>query len=307
MHNKAVSFNNFVILLEGGAAIKTSRRIREDEFEGTLASIKDVLFPIIGVDPNPNSSEYIVIGSIGKKKNPDDTSGDLDLGIDSNLFNVPMKEVSGYIYSLLSGSDEMIAKLGFEPEINYLKGLNIVSIGWPINGDQTNGIVQLDLIPVADIEWAKFIYYSPDYKTSESKYKSAHRNWLLAAILAIRRMVLDVNDAGEVMDYDSPVLILSDGLYWHTKSYRGKLKPRLKNAAKISGSERFVTRDPQEFIDFALGSGYSINDVKTFEKLYQIISSPNFELYDKVDEIEEKFLEYITRANLERPSEIKRA
>ena len=109
MHNKAVSFNNFVILLEGGAAIKTSRRLREDEFEGTLASIKDVLFPIIGVDPNPNSSEYIVIGSIGKKKNPDDTSGDLDLGIDSNLFNVPMKEVSGYIYSLLSGSAEMIA------------------------------------------------------------------------------------------------------------------------------------------------------------------------------------------------------
>lgn len=307
MHNKTLSFNNFVILLEGGAAIKTSRRIREDEFEETLASIKSILLPIIGVNPNPSAGEYIVIGSIGKKKNPDDTSGDLDLGLDSNLFNVPLKEVSGYIYSILSGSEELTSKLGFEPEINYLKGLNIVSIGWPINGDQTNGIVQLDLIPVADMEWAKFIYYSPDYKTSESKYKSAHRNWLLAAILAIRRMVLDVNDAGEVMDYDSPVLILSDGLYWHTKSYRGKLKPRLKNAAKISGSERFITRDPQEFIDFALGTGYSINDVKTFEKLYQIIDSPSFELYDKVGEIEEKFLEYITRANLERPSEIKRA
>jgi hypothetical protein len=307
MHNKTLSFNNFVILLEGGAAIKTSRRIREDEFEETLASIKSILLPIIGVNPNSSAGEYIVIGSIGKKKNPDDTSGDLDLGLDSNLFNVPLKEVSGYIYSILSGSEELTSKLGFEPEINYLKGLNIVSIGWPINGDQTNGIVQLDLIPVADMEWAKFIYYSPDYKTSESKYKSAHRNWLLAAILAIRRMVLDVNDAGEVMDYDSPVLILSDGLYWHTKSYRGKLKPRLKNAAKISGSERFITRDPQEFIDFALGTGYSINDVKTFEKLYQIIDSPSFELYDKVGEIEEKFLEYITRANLERPSEIKRA
>ena len=307
MQNRTLSFNNFVILLEGGAAIKTSRRIREDEFEGTLDSIRSILLPLIGVNSNPSAGEYIVIGSIGKKKNPDDTSGDLDLGLDSNLFNVPLKEVSGYIYSILSGSEELTSKLGFEPEINYLKGLNIVSIGWPINGDQTNGIVQLDLIPVADMEWAKFIYYSPDYKTSESKYKSAHRNWLLAAILAIRRMVLDVNDAGEVMDYDSPVLILSDGLYWHTKSYRGKLKPRLKNAAKISGSERFITRDPQEFIDFALGTGYSINDVKTFEKLYQIIDSPSFELYDKVGEIEEKFLEYITRANLERPSEIKRA
>ena len=126
MHNKTLSFNNFVILLEGGAAIKTSRRIREDEFEETLASIKSILLPIIGVNPNSSAGEYIVIGSIGKKKNPDDTSGDLDLGLDSNLFNVPLKEVSGYIYSILSGSEELTSKLGFEPEINYLKGLNIV-------------------------------------------------------------------------------------------------------------------------------------------------------------------------------------
>jgi hypothetical protein len=307
MHNKTLSFSNFVMLSEGGAAIKISRRIREDEFAGTLDSIQNILLPIIGINPDIKSDEYIVIGSIGKKKNPEDTSGDLDIGLDSTLFNVPFKEVSTYVYSMIESSDDLESKLGFKPEINHLKGLNIVSIGWPINGDQSNGIVQLDLIPVADIDWAKFIYYSPDYKVSESKYKSAHRNWLLAAILAVRRRVLDVNDSGEIMDYDSPVLILSDGLYWHTKSYRGKLKPRLKNASKVSGSERFVTRDPQEFIDFSLGRGYTTNDVKTFEKLYQIISSPNFELYDKLNEIEEKFLEYITRANLERPSEIKQA
>jgi hypothetical protein len=307
MHNRALSFSNFIILLEGGAAIKLSRRIREDEFRGTLDSIRNILLPIIGVNPDSSANEYIVIGSIGKKKNPDDTSGDLDIGLDAGLFNVPLKEVSTYIYSALTASNQLEEDLGFIPEMNHLKGLNIVSIGWPINGDETNGIVQLDLIPVADIDWAKFIYYSPDYKVSESKYKSAHRNWLLAAILAVRRRVLDVDDSGEVMDYDSPVLILSDGLYWHTKSYRGKLKPRLKNAAKVSGSERFVTRDPQEFIDFSLGKGYSIDDVKTFEKLYQIISSPNFELSNKLGEIESKFIEYITRANLDRPSEIKQA
>ena len=307
MHNRTLSFNNFVILLEGGAAIKLSRRIREDEFKGTLDSIRDILLPIIGINPDSSYNEYIVIGSIGKKKNPEDTSGDLDIGIDSKIFNVPLRDVSTYLYTAITESSQLKEILGFVPEINHMKGLNIVSIGWPINGDENNGIVQLDLIPVADIDWAKFIYYSPDYKVAESKYKSAHRNWLLAAILAVRRRVLDVDSSGEVMDYDSPVLILSDGLYWHTKSYRGKLKPRLKNAAKISGSERFVTRDPQEFIDFSLGKGYSINDVKTFEKLYQIISSPDFEIADKLGEIESKFIEYITRANLDRPSEIKQA
>ena len=146
MHNRTLSFNNFVILLEGGAAIKVSRRIREDEFKGTLDSIRNILFPIIDVDQDSYKNEYIVIGSIGKKKNPEDTSGDLDIGLDSGLFNVPLKDVSTIIYSTLtSASAQLEEKLGFIPEMNHLKGLNIVSIGWPINGDQSNGIVSLPL------------------------------------------------------------------------------------------------------------------------------------------------------------------
>lgn len=304
--DKALSFSGFVMLFEGGAAIKTSRRIREDEFPKTLESIKQILFPILSIDKDRLNDQYTIIGSIGKKKNPEDTSGDLDLGYDSSWFarehNIPVKDVSAFIYATLK--NELPALIGFEPEINYLKGLNIVSVGWPINGDANNGIVQLDLIPISSMEWAEFIYYSPDYKMDESKYKSAHRNWLLAAILAARKEVIDNDENGEVMDYNSPVLILSDGLFWHTKSYRGKLKSRLKNPKKIEGSERFVTRDPQEFIDFALGTGYKPSDVKTLEDLLNIIKSPNFELKDRLPEIKEKFIEYLTRANLEIPTEI---
>jgi hypothetical protein len=154
------------------------------------------------------------------------------------------------------------------------------------------------------MEWAEFIYYSPNYKIDESKYKSAHRNWLLAAILSERRQILDSDENGDVMDYDTPVLILSDGLFWHTKSYKGKLKARLKNAKKIEGSERFVTRNPHEFVKFALGGEYDINDVKTFEDLLRIIESDDFDLHDRLPAIIEKFKEYLTRANLEIPSEI---
>lgn len=303
---RALSFSGFVMLTEGGAAIKTSRRIREDEFPGTLESIKQILFPILSIDPNKPNDQYIIIGSIGKKKNPDDTSGDLDLGYDSSWFarthNITAKDSSAFTYDILKS--ELPSILGFEPEINFLKGLNIVSIGWPIKGDPTNGIVQLDLIPISNMDWAEFIYYSPDYKTDESKYKSAHRNWLLAAILSARKEVIDNDENGEIMDYNSPVLILSDGLFWHTKSYRGKLKSRLKNPKKIEGSERFITRDPQEFIDFALGKGYTPNDVKTMEALLNIIKSPNFELRDRLPEIKERFVDYLNRANLEIPVEI---
>jgi len=306
MEPRIFNFSQFTKIFEGGAAIKTSRRIREDEFPETLESIKTLLFPILNINPNEEGTKYLIIGSIGKKKEPSDTSGDLDLGYDGNWFSrsqgVSYKECSGKVYEMLSR--QLPELLGFEPEINYLKGLNIVSVGWPIKGDQSNGIVQLDLIPISEMEWAKFIYYSPDYKIGESKYKSAHRNWLLSAILSARREVLDQNEIGEVMDYDAPVLILSDGLYWHKKSYKGTRIPRLKHSKKVEGSERFITRDPQEFVEFALGPGYTPEDVKTFEDLFKIINNPNFELYERLPEIKQRFLEYMERTALEVPREM---
>ena len=306
MPNKVLNFYQFSNINEGGTAIKTSRRIREDEFEATLSSIKEKLFPVLGIDPSKMGDEYIVIGSIGKKKSPDDTSGDLDIGYDAEKFSVSngitKKECSAFVNQRIEENLDEI--LGFQTEIKYMKGLNIVTIGWPIGGEEKNGIVQLDLIPLTSIEWADFIYYSPDYKTDESKYKSAHRNWLLAAILSERKEVIERDADGEIMDYDTPVLILSDGLFWHKKSYRGKIKPRLKNAAKIEGSERFVTSDPQEFIDFALGRGYTVNDVKTFEDVLKIIESPDFDLIDHLEEIKERFINYLERAGLEIPAEV---
>jgi hypothetical protein len=308
MSNRILKFSGFSKIFEGGAAIKTARRIHEYEFPKTLDSIKEILFPLLGIDPNRYGDEYIIIGSIGKKKNPDDTSGDLDIGYDATSFSrehgIGTKECSATVNSILT--TQLSVMLGFEPEINYLKGLNIVSLGWPIEGDQQKGIVQLDLIPLSSMEWADFIYYSPNYKVDESKYKSAHRNWLLSAILSARKEVIYTDEAGEIMDYNAPVLILSDGLYWHTKSYKGTRIPRLKHAKKLEGSERFVTRDPQEFIDFALGTGYKPEDVKTFEDLLKIIENPKFDLHERLPEIKQRFLEYLERAGLEIPTEINR-
>jgi len=303
---RILNFSGFSKIFEGGAAIKTSRRIREDEFPLTLDSIKNLLFPLLDIDPNAKGEEYVVIGSIGKKENSHDTSGDLDIGYNGAWFSqkegVGYKECSKRIFDILT--EGLADRLGYAPEMKLMSGLNIVSIGWPIEGDINKGIVQLDLIPLSDMRWADFIYYSPDYKRKESKYKSAHRNWLLAAILSARAEVINTDDEGEILDYDAPVLILSDGLFWHTKSYRGKIKARLKHSQKVQGSERFVTNDPQEFIDFALGTGYKPEDVKSFEDVFRIITSPNFELKDMLPQIKEKLIEYLTRVGLPIPSEI---
>jgi hypothetical protein len=200
MVSKVLNFSNFSAIFEGGQAIKTSRRIREDEFPKTLETIKEKLFPILGLDPSRQGEEYIVIGSIGKKANPSDTSGDLDIGYNGTTFarrnGIDYKQCSKKVYEILQ--DQLSDALGYEVEMKLMAGLNIVSIAWPIEGDQSKGFVQLDLIPLSDMDWAEFIYYSPDYKKSESAYKSAHRNWLLAAILSARKNVLTTDEQGEV-------------------------------------------------------------------------------------------------------------
>lgn len=310
--SKVVSFLEFMKNVnEGGAAIKSSRSIREDEAQETINHIKSVIFPIVGLSPDKEFVDYMIIGSIGKKLNPDDLSGDIDLGYDGSEFarknGIGFKECSRFLQGVLT--EKIPQVLGYELEMRALPGLNILSIGWPIKGEMSNGVVQLDLIPVTNMNWAKFIYYSPDYRIKESSWKSAHRNWLLSAALIAQKEVLDRNEGGEVMDYKKPVLLLPSGLWFHTKTYKGErykkgdLKMRLKNPQKVQGSEEFITDDPQEFIDFALGSGYKPEDVRTFEQVLKIMTSPNFKYREFLPEIKEKFIELLNRTKLPIPPE----
>lgn len=303
---KAVSsFSKFISLNEGGAAIKSSRPIREDEFGATFDSIKSALLPIFGFEEE--SDDYLVIGSIGKKPNPDDVSGDLDLGFEwekvaKNLGVSTKKEVLTSLYDILK--EDLPEKIGFEPEMNLMLGLNILSIGWPIKGDPKFGVVQLDLIPLSDLSWAKFAYYSPDYKKRESKYKSAHRNWLFQSILSAMKDVISEDENGEPLDIDTYVFDFSDGLFKVKKTFRGK-RGRLKSPVKIEGEPReLVTNVPQEFLDFAMGPGFSPGEVKTFEDLLAAVKSPKFRDKQNRPQIKEEFKRYLERTPLVMPPEI---
>lgn len=300
-----VSFSKFSLLNEGGAAIKSSRSIKEEEFPATLDSIKEILLPLLGL--NEDSEEYLVIGSIGKKPNPDDVSGDLDLGFEwekvSKNFNTSSKKDTLIaVYDILK--EELPGKLGFEPEMNLMIGLNILSIGWPIKGNPNAGIVQLDLIPLSDLSWARFAYYSPDYRKRESKYKSAHRNWLFQSILSAMKEVLSEDEEGNPLDIETYVFDFSDGLFKVQKTFRGK-RGRLKNPVKVDGSPReLITNDPQRFLDFAMGPGFRPEEVKTFEDLLQAVKSSKFRDKQNRPEIREEFKRYLERTPLAMPSEI---
>jgi hypothetical protein len=302
MSNRIKKFSEFNNVSEGGAAIKSSKDIKESEVPATLQHIRENILPLIGVGEQ-EGEDYMFIGSIGKKMNPDDTSGDVDLTYDGEKFaemnGVDFKACSATLMEILK--EKIPAVLGFEPEMKLMQGLGILSVGWPIKGDIENGVVQLDLIPVKTMDWARFIYYSPDYRTGESKWKSAHRNWLLSAALVAKKEILSRDEQGEVMDYLSPVIVLPSGLYLNKKSYQGKIKSRLKDPKRID--QTFITNNPQELIDYALGPGYTENDVKTFEQVFKIMTSQSFKYKDFLPEIKEKFIELLNRTNLPIPPE----
>lgn len=297
-----VRFSEF--LNEGGQAIKTSRRIRESEAKKTIESIEKNLFPVLG---DPENDQYVFIGSLGKKKNPDDTSGDIDLGISSDFlqdrFETDPKNLLDTIYEVLK--DDLPDYLGVDDiEIKTMKGINVISVGWPIEGDFSKGIVQLDIIPISNMEWAKFIFYSPDYKIDESKYKSAHRNWLFQAILsAALKEPKKYDENGEVLDFDSYAIRLNDGVYKNTKTYKGATK-RLKNPQVVPGQSTFVTRDPKKLLEMLFGPGVDENDVKTFEDAWKIVTSPNYIYSDKLEKIKESLIKYLNNGGFEIPTEL---
>ncbi len=298
------NFSEFNKLFEGGAAIKTSRPIKEYEVKKTVDSIEKELFPIIG--GGEFNKDYLLIGSIGKKKNESDESGDVDLGISKKFladkFSSSEDQVLDLLYSKLKL--ELPEKLGFEPEMKLMKGINVLSVSWPIEGKIDNGTVQLDLIPISDMDWAKFIFYSPDYRKNESKYKSAHRNWLFQAILSALKNVTRKDEEGRIVDYDSYALRLSDGIYKNKKTYQGVTK-RLSRPETVKGTtSEFITRDPQKAIELMFGTGVNPEDVKTFEDAWVLVSSPGFKYAEQLEDIKEDLKRYLTNGGYVIPTEI---
>ena len=263
-------------LFEGGKALKDVkgiRTIKQDEVASTIKDIEKNVLDVLKI----NSTK---IGSAGLK--PDDQeSGDIDF-----------ITVSDY-ETLVDKDRSMFDK----KDIKEMKGLKVVSFPWRIAGNDDNGYVQVDLISVSDIDWAKFIYYCPDYRKKESAYKSAHRNWLLSAVLSTKRKNI-VMDGDDVVQYDGYSLRLPDGLYAVKKSYKGKTK-LLKHADVID--ESLFTKDPNKFVEFLFGKDVKPADIKTFEDCYRITKMK----YGKhMDDINNKLKEFLDRVDLDIPDEI---
>lgn len=260
-----------LFLKEGGNSVKNVTRINQENVAATLKDIDKKLAKALKLD----KKSMMPIGSTGKKA-PGESSGDIDIALDLHLLvkNHKLKSVDD-IYDTMK---KILSPMFSEVHIN--KGLAVMAVAFPIaniDGLQKGENVQLDLMFVEDMDFAKFAYWSPLHY--ESKYKSAYRNILMNAIAAfVDEKVLE---RGEFEGEDVPVkwskyvFDIRTGFKKIIKSRLGK-KGVLKNSKTIDVTLMAKGKDPDFIAQTLLGKEFDKNDATSFETVYGAVMSNKF-------------------------------
>jgi len=292
-------------LMEGGNAIKTSTRINQLNVKKTIEAIYADLLPKLNI----KKSDTTLLGSTGKKdpeKNgtPEGSSGDIDLGISIKaLMKANNLKDKAAVFDFLKEVGKQYKGCQAFP------GLDVVSVGYPIvneDGEQEDKHVQLDLMPVDDLKYAAWSYYSPAH--NESKYKALYPKEVYYA--CARYCDTQVTEKGELDGKEVPAtwdrffFDLAKGLMQGTQTIKGK-KKLTKSAKTID--KKVVSTDPQDVVTKFFGSNYKPTDVLTWEQVWDVINSDDFILKDKLQDILKMVKKGIERKNYPVPPELETA
>jgi hypothetical protein len=276
----------------GGNAIPICRPVTLDEAQSTISWFIDLL-PLFGI------REICPLGSLGKKKEGE-LYGDIDLAVDINdiihFADIKEEEVPEYL-------SKKLESLGFKTKINH--GFRIVSFASHINGNSFNWeYVQVDLMLAPNLEWAKFLYHSPDFTKNESQYKGYYRNILLMAIITeTQKVITKTTPEGGIEEIEVNILRYPKGIWRVTKNFMGK-KGLIKTGKNI-GEEYLITDQFWQVVDKTVGICYTAEDIDTFEKLWNIVISSGFIWREKRTQIIKRFKECLVEQGLPEPKEVK--
>lgn len=200
-------------------------------------------------------------------------SGDVDIAIDEN--EVDREELI----------QKMTASTGNEPHVT---GSNVYSFAVPTG---ENRKVQVDLMFVPDVEWAKFSHYASEH----SQHKSGVRNELLHSALKFSMQpgkdVRVKNEDGDDVARASRAYKLDQGVERifkvapHRKDGKGRVKSVVKatpdevrqvlddigETAKFDPSQDTI-RSPDKFARLLFGARASGKDLMSTEQLIRMIS-----------------------------------
>ena len=282
--------NNYTLVVEGGNAVDGVVRINQENVQATLRDIYSKLFPALKLD----DTNTAILGSTGKRL-PGGSSGDIDIGIDKKAakidnFNAWSKYVANAANRL-------------KIDYNVLSGLKEISLKWPISnedGKQKNKFVQVDLMPVDDLEFNKFSKFTPQETADQPYYKSTIRNSILATLAHV--LEVKVNKTGSVAGVGDDVPV--DVVKYHYDLDAGLEQRHVVRKQKKDGTynktwtildKKLVVTKPQKIIDIFFGKGHKVEDVESPVKTWELaMKSPL--LKDKKNM--EKFIKDL-RADLE--------
>jgi hypothetical protein len=184
-----------------------------------------------------------------------------------------------------------------------MKGFNIFSIAFPINGLKDQ-YVQVDLMPTDNMDLIKWAYWSP--KSTESRFKKMglYRNILMAAIATeMNRKVLSKFPDGDVKEMEKFAMSMEKGLIKKVDSWEGK-KGKLTNPRDIKELKSVVSNVPEEIVKILLGPTATIEDTNSFESIYNKIMSKDFPYKDKINDIKAKAKDSFENLKLPVPEEL---
>ncbi len=287
------------MIFEGGKAFKDITYFDYEEYPLVLTATRNFLKNVLKL----NDYEYKVVGSYDKKRKKEPIN-DIDIILAINtLTRFKNIEEDKQVYDII---EEILIDSGIE----YRKSVGIGAISVKYQVD-SNRYVQIDLLPVNNMEWGEFSYYSPNIRKQESKYKGLYRNALFEAIAkSIKFDVLeyteDFNDyirKGDVLSYYRYVYKRNFGLYKVKETQVGKRKLIYE---KDKSTYTFVSDFPEKVVSILLGDGYKTKDCMTFEEVYNIVKSDEYIYKDLFDEIIKNFtIIVVDRQKNELPVEIK--
>ena len=240
---------NAKLLLEGGNALKGTTSIKQKY----VAALHATLIPKIAKELRLSSTQVLPIGSAGRKPDPEDVSGDVDIAIQT--LDIPAVQAA-------------IERFGAATSFRSMPGINVYSFGWP----HPDGIVQVDLMPVSNLKLAAWAFYSAD-ADMKAGLKGSHRNEVLFALA--KHVAMKHHGIGPVPDAerDRYQLDLNFGLFKAKQSRMGKKGP-VKSYSTLS--KELLSSDPDEICRLLFGYNVPASAVLSLDDAMRALHDERF-------------------------------
>lgn len=265
------------IIKQGGNAFNYVKPIKLQHIKNTIQHfIDNIITPTLHI--SKYSKDLFTLGSTGKKPQ----SGDIDLALNINFIKLSLDDIIKklYSYTKLNTNIEVILN-SFQKEM--------IQFAYPIIGEK-NSYVQIDLLLTKYPTFTKWYMYSPSPK--ESKYKAAHKNDMIRAIIKTLtyKSLKTINYKDVTWQQED---ITPFGLYFQIQTlvdnnnnfltYKDTNQPLLPMYAKPISSKE-ISHSPIFVINKYIGN-YLPQQINSFETMYKIITSNNFKFKEDSEDI----------------------